>query len=54
METSTALVFSLFGLALAAPALYRMLGRSAGWIFSLLPFSAHVVMNRTVKCDSDG
>ena len=39
METSAALLLSIFALALAAPAIYRVAGRAAGWLLSLAPLS---------------
>lgn len=39
METSAALLLSIFGVALAAPAIYRVAGRATGWLLSLAPFS---------------
>ena len=39
METSAALLLSLFALALLAPTIYRFAGRAAGWLFALAPLS---------------
>ncbi|HEX9786708.1 MAG TPA: proton-conducting transporter membrane subunit, partial [Candidatus Binatia bacterium] len=39
MEISSALLLSIFALALAAPGIYRIAGRATGWLLSLAPLS---------------
>ena len=39
MEIASALLLSIFALALAAPAIYRIAGRATGWLLSLAPLS---------------